>query len=185
VNLTDLEGLITPEVGDTLARYASQVPPTEAVVEVGSYKGKSTCYLAAGAGPNGAKVYAFDAWDLAGNQTGRFGFADPTTYEVFRSQVKAMHFSRRIKATKTFGHVAAQTWGGPPVGLLFVDADHEAGSVIRDGEAWTPHLAAGATVILDDLDTPKNPGVRVAADHLARTWGPYEVEAERLAVFRP
>jgi predicted O-methyltransferase YrrM len=41
-----MDGLITHEIGETLARYSARVPAGEAIVELGSYKGMSTCYLA-------------------------------------------------------------------------------------------------------------------------------------------
>ena len=39
-------------------------------------------------------------------------------------------------------------------------------------------------MILDDLDTPKNPGVRRAAERLEKYLGDFTVEAERLAIWR-
>ena len=47
--LAALEGLISPAVGKELARLAFLTAPEKAIVEIGSYRGKSTCYLASGA----------------------------------------------------------------------------------------------------------------------------------------
>lgn len=180
--LAQLAGLISPEVGETLANLAAAVPADQAVVEVGSFKGKSTCYLAAGAKDgHGARVWAVDPWDLKGNVTGRFGFAEPTTREAFDAQIRAMRFATRITPLQGFSTDVAASWDGPRIGLLFIDGDHAAASVRSDFEAWRPHLAYNAIVVFDDLDTPKNPGVRIALEALGLTW---DLEAGQLAVCR-
>lgn len=178
MKLSELKGLIPVEVGETLARYGSQVPDDQAIVEIGSYKGKSTCYLASEAS---AHVYAIDPWGLAGNPPGRFGYT--SAFPEFMGQITAMGYQDRITPIQEFGHRAAKTWD-KPVGLLFVDGDHSGRAVDQDVKAWLPHLAHHAVLILDDLDTPKNPGVRWAAERWAKRLGPFQVEAERLAVWR-
>jgi hypothetical protein len=173
-----MDGLITHEIGETLARYSARVPAGEAIVELGSYKGMSTCYLA-GATTN--QVYAVDAWDLAGNITGRFGFARPDTYAAFLTNTADYP---NVTPVKAFSVRAAQRWRNGPVGLLYGDADHKERSVWEDVNTWYPHLTAEAPVVLDDWGTERNPGVERAANRLIPLLGAYSIEAERLAVFR-
>lgn len=178
--LSGLSGLITDELGEALHELAGEVPPEQAIVEIGSFKGKSTCYLAAGAkAGEGAHVWAVDPWDTPGNVTGRFGFAEPSTREAFEAQVRAERLWTRVTPIQGFSVDIAVAWDGPEVGLLYIDGDHSEAAVRGDWEAWRPHLAAGATVAFDDLDTPKNPGVRRALEAIGLEW---EVRAERLAV---
>lgn len=180
--LYDLEGLVPDEVCKTLYDLASVVPPDQAIVEIGSYKGKSTCFLAAGAQNGaGARVWAVDPWDLHGNVTGRFGFAEATTRQAFGRQIDAAGLRDRITAIRGFSVNVARKWSGPPIGLLYIDGDHREAAVRADWKAWKRHLAEGATVVFDDLDTPKNPGVRVVVDELAEVLG-CEKRAGRLAI---
>lgn len=183
--LSELEGLIPAEVGEALHNYASLVDSAFAIVEIGSYKGKSTCYLAEGARSGcGAHVWAVEPWDLPGNVTGRFGFAQESTKQAFFQQVKAMGLDDQITVIQAFGADAAENWRGPRVGLLYIDGDHSASSVRRDFEAWRRHLVPGATVVFDDLDTKRNPGVRRVFDDFKRReileW--CTKQAERLGV---
>lgn len=174
----DLQGLIPDAVGEALAELAATVPAGQAIVEIGSFKGKSTCFLASGAAED-VHVWAVDPWDLSGNPTGRFGFADPSTREQFDRQVEEAGYAEKITAIRGFSVEEAASWDGPPIGLLYVDGDHSERAVFNDYDAWRPHLAAGATVVFDDLDTPRNPGVRRALEKLCLR---FEVRAERLAV---
>jgi predicted O-methyltransferase YrrM len=180
--LAALSGLVPTAVGEALAELAARVPADQAIVEIGSFKGKSTCYLAAGAkAGRGAHVYAVDPWDLAGNVTGRFGFAEPSTREAFDAQIRSLRLASRVTPIQGFSVEVARAWEGPPVGLLFIDGDHSAKAVAADVAAWTPHLTPDAVLVLDDLDTPKNPGVRQVFDQLASRVD-WTVTAERLAV---
>jgi len=165
--LAALYGLVSADVGEALAQLASVVPADEAIVEVGSFQGKSTCYLAAGSKDGfGAKVFAVDPWDTPGNVTGRFGFAEPSTRDRFNEQIRSMRFASRITALQGFSADVAKQWNGPWVGLLFIDADHAEASVCADFEAWKPNLRDGAMVVFDDYLSPKNPGVKKAVDSL-------------------
>lgn len=172
----DLQGLVTPEICSALAALGSSVPADQAIVEIGSFKGQSTYALAE---RSRAHVWAVDPWDLPGNETGRFGFAAPSTREAFERQTAPLR--ERITAIQGFSLDVAKDWSGPPIGLLYIDGDHRAKSVRRDFRAWQPHLAPRATVVFDDLDTPRNPGVRVVVEELFEG---FEVWADRLAVVR-
>lgn len=177
--LYTLEGLVPDDVGETLYALAADVDPGLAIVEIGSYKGKSTSFLAAGArAGRGAPVFAVDPWDL-GTVNGRFGFTESETRRTFDRQLRAVGLRSTVIAKQGFSVDVAATWNGPPIGLLFVDGDHAAESVLADVAAWRPHLATRATVVFDDLDTPKNPGVRVALETLGLEW---TLVARRLAV---
>ena len=178
--LAALYGLVSADVGEALAHLASVVPADEAIVEIGSFRGKSTCYLAAGSKDGfGAKVFAVDPWDTPGNASGRFGFAEPSTRQRFDEQVRSMRFASRVTALQGFSADVAKRWKGPLVGLLFIDGDHAEASVRADFEAWKPKLRDGAMVVFDDYLSPKNPGVKKAVDSLGLD---VTVKADWLAV---
>lgn len=181
--LADVQGLITSEVGAALADLASAVPDDLAIVELGSYKGQSTAHLATGAKEgNGAHVWAVDPWDLPGNVYGKHGYSAPVVRDEFERQLRALRLWSRVTPVQAFSTDAAYSWDGPKVGLLYIDADHSEKAVSADFGAWQHHLAPGATVAFDDLDTPRNPGVRLVVDRLVSTGWVLHVRAERLAV---
>lgn len=170
-----LDGLVSDADGRVLTLLALQVPARQVIVEVGSFKGKSSCYMATGASEalNNVPVIAVDAWDTAGNVTGRFGYADPATHLAFIEQVERMGFTHgeEIISVKGFSADVAREWtarGLPddPIGLLFIDGDHGEENVRRDFLAFRSRLAEAAWVAFDDIDTARNPGVRVVVDEL-------------------
>lgn len=160
----EMSGLLAAGNGEELRRLAALVPDDEAIVEVGSYRGQSTAFLASGS--TGAKVFAVDPWDLDGNVSGRFGFAEKSTRNLFEYQLRAARLWSRVTPVQGFSIDVAADWKGPQVGLLFIDGDHSENAVRADVAAWTPHLADGATVAFDDYNTPRNPGVKAVVDAL-------------------
>lgn len=183
----EIHGLISNELGAELRRLASEVPPGRSIVELGSYTGKSTSFLAAGAQP-GVPVYAVDLWDDPRNIHGRHGYNRPEVRERFEAQLIAAGLHDRVIAWRADTREAAGEYVGPPVGLLYVDANHSAEGVMGDLVAWRPHLAAYAIVAFDDYETPRNPGVKLAVDGFAaglpNGWSGVEVLAGQLAVVR-
>jgi len=162
-----LDGLISSATGLALAELAMAVDHTTAIVEIGSYRGKSTCYLAIGARlGRGAHVWAIDAWDLEGNPPGWLRYTNPLNRTEFDAQVCDAGVRDVVTAIRGFSTEVAGRWGGPPVGLLFVDGSHVYEDVRADFAVWSTHLAPGAVVAFDDYGTPRNPGVRRAVDEL-------------------
>lgn len=194
VNLEGLVGLITPELGDELRRLAALVDPRLVIVELGSFKGMSTCYLAAGAlEGGGAFVVAVDPWELEGNVDGKHGFARSATREAFEAQLERVGLRQRVRAIQGFSHQVARLWVGKYempadgcVGLLYIDGDHSFESVWRDFASWKIRLAQNAIVAFDDYDTPRNPGVKKAVHRLVDMGelDRFQVVAGRLAVCR-
>lgn len=180
--LAGLKGLVSPEVGERLAELAYDVSKVHAIVEIGSFCGKSTAYLAEGAHlGGGAHVWAIDPWDLPGNASGKHGFAEVNTWKTFRAQIHAMQLDEYVTPLQDFSVRAAEKWEGPSVGLLFVDGSHTYTDVRADMEAWEKHLTAGATVVFDDYDTKKNPGVKEYVDELRDVWG-FDTDIPPLAI---
>ena len=180
--LTELSGLVSAEVGLRLADLAYDVPRLRAIVEIGSFRGKSTCYLAEGARLGGnAHVWAVDPWNLPGNPTGKHGFAEAETWKAFIAQVHGMSLDEYITPIQDFSIRAAEKWDGPPVGLLYIDGSHTYTDVRADYEAWEKHLAPRATVVFDDYDTKRNPGVKEYVDELREPFD-FDTDTPPLAI---
>jgi predicted O-methyltransferase YrrM len=185
MDLSEVKGLITPDIGRVLHDLAAQVPKDRAIVEIGSFKGMSTAHLAQGAKDGGgAKVFAVDPWDLPGNVYGKHGYSAPIVREEFERQLRAVRLWSQVTPIRDFSRAAAAEWNGKPIGLLFIDGDHDEKAVRADVAAWSPHLHEDHVLAFDDIDTPRNPGVRVVVDELVAKGYTLKVEAEHLAVLR-
>lgn len=178
-----VETLTEPEALEWLEVAASCVPEGQAIVELGTYRGGSLKYLVAGA-PDSVQVFGVDAWGQGDIYRGRPHMLD--RYRLTDKRVAA-----RVAKGATLIHnttvQAAAEYDGPPVGCLYIDAEHRFDSVIADYQAWAPHLTPDAVVAFDDYGGTKGKQVIQAVDHLIETGRLVWVEkiGERLAITRP
>lgn len=177
----EVEGYLPHAAGHMLFRLACAVPERGLIVELGSYKGRSTICLA----QSGRKVWAVDH------------FKGEAFEEVNdKRNVKADHLSGTYSdAFLTnlqrfdYGNVRVlqqDTAAGPPeavsVDLLFVDAAHDYPSVTADLAAWEPYMAPRGVIAFDDVNFP---GVMHAvADAGQRGWRFLERAGTTIAVQR-
>jgi len=193
--LGTLDGLISSEVGELLHNQAAVVPASNAIVELGSYKGKSTAYLARGSAIGyGAPVFAVDAWseEVSAWRNRVLERLPSATFREFLYQLDVAGVRDRVSAIQSLTALAADIWEhhyaeNQPVGLLYIDGDHHFEAVMADFRAWRPHLAEDALIVFDDYDTDTNPGVLAAVSALAENGEIVNVEkhAGRLALANP
>jgi predicted O-methyltransferase YrrM len=139
----DVDGWLTPAQGRVLFEAAGRVPVGQAVVEVGSHRGKSTILLAAGL-RDGVTLTAIDPFDDP-----RWG-GGPDSLAVFESNLARAGVADRVTLERGLSGDVAATWTGPPVGLAWIDGAHDEGSVLVDLDGWDPHLADGGALLLHD-----------------------------------
>lgn len=186
--LAELDGLISRDVGELLHNFAALVAANESIVELGSYRGKSTCYLATGAAlDNHAPVYAVDAWseEVSAWRSAVLGQLPSPVFEDFTAQLDKAGVRDGVRVIRSLTTLAAELYDGPPVGLLYIDGDHSRAAVLADFRAWRRHLAPRAVIIFDDYGVTKNPGVADGVDDLEVSGELVDVDklsSERLAI---
>jgi predicted O-methyltransferase YrrM len=138
-----IEGWLTPGQGRTLFEAAAAVPDGEAVIEVGSHRGKSTILLASGL-REGAVLTAIDPFDDP-----RWG-GGAASLEVFEANLAQAGVREQVRLVRGLSGDVAATWTGPPVGLVWIDGAHDRASVLADIDGWGAHLADGGAMLLHD-----------------------------------
>ena len=127
----------------TLFNSAQGLQAGAVAVEIGSYLGASSCYLAEGLRKRGGKLYCVDTW---ANDAMTEGARD--TYGEFAANTGQYGAAivplrgRSVEIAHDFHH---------PVDLLFVDGDHSYDAVRDDLNAWLPKVrASGGLVMMHD-----------------------------------
>jgi len=133
---------------------ACGVPEGQAIVEIGSYAGRATVVLA----HSGRQVIAVDPLVFGTKPTGTWEVG-PEHEEAFR-EVLARHCNVQWLRMPSLEAPLPEE----PVGLLFVDGDHDAPAPLQDFRHFEPALAPGAWVCFHDYKVCA--GVTEAADSL-------------------
>ncbi|MEQ1862041.1 MAG: class I SAM-dependent methyltransferase [Chthoniobacteraceae bacterium] len=128
---------------ETLFRLATELPEGARVVELGSYLGASTCYLAAGVAAKNGRVIAIDSWNLDAMP------GEPAdVFEEFKRNTAGVAHLLKIVRKRTQDLVAEDV--EPPVHLAFIDADHSYEATRADADFLAPHIAPDGVIAFHD-----------------------------------
>ena len=161
--VADVEGWFGLEEGRLLYRLASEADPAGAIVEIGSWHGRSTIWLAAGAAAGrGASVVAIDP------HQGTYLRPDGHSTELtLRENLLRAGLAPQVEVVVSTSADAAASWSRP-VSLLWIDGDHAYESARRDLDLWEPFVLADGAVALHDTFVWPGPE-RVVRERLVAT----------------
>jgi predicted O-methyltransferase YrrM len=159
-----IDGWLSDAQGCALFRAAAATTGRGLIVEIGSWKGRSTAWLAAGARLAGARVHAIDP------HTGSLEDPSARTLEAFRDNLRRAGLETHVEPLVMTSAEAARVLRGG-VELLFIDADHTSDGVRADSALWLPRVIEGGTVMFHDVATAGYSGPR-RAFRRAVCWSP-------------
>jgi predicted O-methyltransferase YrrM len=129
------------------------------VVEIGSFKGRSTIALALGVRARGVgTVFAIDPHTGAGTPAGPVA-----TVQDFQRNVAAAGVDSVVELLQTTAHAARPKFAEKSIDVLFIDGSHEYEDVKTDICDWQTALRDASIVAFND---PAAPGVRRALQEL-------------------
>jgi len=144
-----IDGWLKAEEAELLFAAAASVR-SGCIVELGSYRGRSTVALCAGSVAGGkVPVFAVEPHEhFVGIKGGVFGAGDR---RAFFKTMLTTRFANIVRLINTTSQVISPGWD-KPVSLLFIDGDHRYEAVLSDIHAWKPHLVPNALVIFNDAN---------------------------------
>ena len=159
--ISPIKGWLAEEEAGYLYRMAQSVADG-CIVEIGSYRGRSTAALGFGTNAGGRlPVFAVEPHEpFRGVFGGDFGPLDRGHFMQTMLTTGLYHQVRLINLSSEF---LSDLWP-LPVTLLFIDADHRYEAVKRDFERWRGKLAPTATVVFDDAANPSSGPGRLARE---------------------
>ena len=173
-------GFMPPNEGEVLYRAARQAGSLGALLEIGSYCGKSAVYLGAGAKETGTVLFSVDHHrGSEEQQPGEEYFdervVDPNSGKIdtlllFRRTIEAAGLEDTIIPIVGRSEIVAQRWT-TPVALVFIDGGHSEEAVRSDFEGWAPHVVRGGLLVFHDIYPDPDEGGQA----------PYRVYSEALA----
>jgi citronellol/citronellal dehydrogenase len=160
--IQEIQGWLDGNAGGVLYQMARFQSPTAVVVELGSWKGRSTAWLAQGLRDRGVgKVFAVDTW--RGTETEAqhrdllAGYGPDQLYAEFLDNMRRLGVADVVEPLRATTLQAAAIWPhGTTIGVLHIDASHEYEDVKADFEAWHRYVVPGGFIVFDDV--PSWPG---------------------------
>ena len=146
-----VEGWLSADQAGRLYAAAASTRPGDQIVEIGSFRGRSTIVLACAA-PDGVKIVAIDPH--AGNDRGPqeisgFEAQAADDHSVFNTNLAAAGVADRVRHVRQFSDRAHQSVSGP-IALLYIDGAHRYAPAAADIRQWGDRVADEGTMLIHD-----------------------------------
>jgi len=161
-SIDSVEGWLLEGQERWLFDAARSLPSPANIVEIGSFKGRSTCCLASGCRGTKKRVYAVDTFD--GNEC---DFPSRNFFDEFTENVRRCGLSDYVMPVVGVSWETAKDWRAP-IHLLFIDGSHRYEDVLADFEGFFPHVVPGGLVAFHDVGEEAWPDVLRVWDESAK-----------------
>ena len=163
---SDVEGWLTTKEGLFLYELTKKVG-SGCIVEIGSWLGKSTCWIAQALEEMDKKnnFYAIDPHVGSIEHKGFIKAVGGTTYELFIQNLHKHHLENKVTPIRKMSYDAL-SYVKEPISLIFIDGSHEYEDVKKDFDQWFPKVKIGGIIAFHDNNWT---GVKKVLDKLDRS----------------
>lgn len=124
---------------------AKSVRDNAVIVEIGSFKGRSTVSFGFGCIGSNKHIYAIDLFEGDGADYGKGDFQ-----RIFQTNIDRFGLGSYITAVRRHSLEVAAEWN-KPIDILFIDGSHEYKDVKADFEAFYPHVKKNGIIAFHDI----------------------------------
>lgn len=132
----------------------TNLPEKATIVEIGSWRGRSTCCLATYVKESNKdiKIHAIDTFEGSDEKVHREIMSKMTKslYDDFISNINACGVADLITPMKMTSIEASEKFKDKTVDFIFIDGAHDYDSVKEDIDAWLPKVKSGGLICGDD-----------------------------------
>jgi predicted O-methyltransferase YrrM len=154
-------GFMPPEEGAALYRAAASLPDevAGALVEVGSYCGKSSLYLGAAAQERDRTLFCIDHHRGSEEMQAGWTWHEPDLVDPHCGRIDSLPWFRRTVfdaglepwVIAVVGDSTAVAAAFGPVAFVFIDGGHGADPARADYAAWAPKVVPGGLLAIHDV----------------------------------
>ena len=160
-------GFLLENEAKFLGLLAACTPAKGLIVEIGSFKGRSTVMLASGAAHYGlGPDAAIDPHNY--NLSLPLRSPPPSTLDDFVDSLRAAGVSQHVEFHHALSKDISASWNRP-IRLLWIDGDHSYAGAKSDFDGFTPHLSPGGIVALHDALNVFPGPIRVFVEDVLRS----------------
>ena len=165
----DFPGFLSEAEFRALGVLALCAPQEGVIVEIGSFKGKSTVALASVAKHYGlGSVVSIDP-HTSPSETDPDLAGQPSSFDDFLANIRAAGVEQQVEIHREFSQRVANGWQRP-IRMLWIDGDHTYKGAKQDFDLFHPFLVERATIALHDtLNRHFEGPIRVFVEDILRS----------------
>lgn len=155
-----IKGFLAQDEGEALHALALSVKGLGPCLELGSYCGLSTLYIASACAEVGTSLYAVD--HHRGSEEHQLGeeYHDPDLYDAsiekmdsfkeFRRNIDAAQLNDTVVPIVCSSALARRDWA-TPLAMVFIDGGHSEAMALEDCLGWSKHIVSGGYLAVHDI----------------------------------
>jgi predicted O-methyltransferase YrrM len=183
--LDGVEGWFSPDQVARVSAAASAVPSGGRIVEIGSFRGRSTIAIAASS-PDGVEIVAIDPH--AGNDRGPqeiegFEAEAAQDHDVFNANLARAGVAERVRHVRKFSNEAHDDVTGE-IDVLHIDGAHRFAPARDDIRTWGARVVPGGSMLIHDSFSSVGVTLAIAATLLFSGRWRYVGRSRSLAEYR-
>jgi MMP 1-O-methyltransferase len=160
MDMSQVKGFLAQDEAEALYQMALQQSQFGPCLEIGSYCGKSTIYIASACKKNNSLVYAVD--HHRGSEEHQLGeeYHDPDLYNAsdalmdsfseFRRNIRKAALEETVLPLVASSGLASRFWS-TPLSMVFIDGGHSLQAALTDYRSWAPHVMKGGILAIHDI----------------------------------
>ncbi len=160
IDIETVKGFLDNTEGEVLYQYALQASILGPCLEIGSYCGKSTIYMAAACRKTDSVLYALD--HHRGSEEHQLGeeYHDPDLYDEkdkvvdsfkeFRRTITRAGLTDIVIPIITSSGIASKKWQ-TPLSMVFIDGGHSLEAALCDYRSWAGHIVKNGILAIHDI----------------------------------
>jgi predicted O-methyltransferase YrrM len=150
-SVEDVDGWMSPDQAEALYEAAAACHAGDQIVEIGSFRGRSTIVLASAA-PEGVAVVAIDPHagnDRGPNELDGYVAQASVDHEVFTANLLDAGVADRVRHVREMSDAAHGDVEGD-IAVLYIDGAHRYTPARQDIEQWGARVRSGGTLLIHD-----------------------------------
>jgi FkbM family methyltransferase len=164
-------GLLCPGQEEFLFSKVCSLPDDAIIVEIGSFKGRSTVAMGLACIGTRRRLICIDTWEFENWEGRPENYPEEGTLPIWKHNIRHSGIETYVTPVRSYSHEALKCWpelgGGRQIDFVFIDGSHEYAAVLRDFEMAIPLVKPGGWIALHDvIETWPGP-LRVWREHAA------------------
>lgn len=160
IDIRAVKGFLATHEGEALHHLAAEASNLGPCLEVGSYCGKSTIYLASACKLMDSVLFAVDHHRGSEEHQAGEEYHDPALFDdraqlmdsfcTFRKNIRTADLEDWVVPLVAPSLVAARCWN-TPLGLVFIDGGHSPEAAMIDYRCWSRHIVPDGYLAIHDV----------------------------------
>jgi len=145
-----IEGFMVPGQEEYLFNKVKALPDDAVIVEIGSFKGRSTVAMGYACIGTNRKIYCIDTWD--GNNS---DFSERNFFDIWQRNIQQNALEEYVVPLRGYSHDVLNRWNelayGKAIDFIFIDGSHQYLDVLKDFELAFPLVKDGGWIAFHDV----------------------------------